>query len=311
MNTLRQAAQEYLNMRRSLGYKLRETSKRLLDFVTFMEQRRASYITQSLALVWAKQPSDVQPYEWARRLSCVRSFARHRSATDPRTQIPPAGLLPYRPKRAQPYMYSDEEIKELLRAALKLPAKHGLRPWTYHCLFGLLSVAGLRVSEAQNLELQDVDVRASVLTIRGAKFGKSRLVPLHPSTRKVLVHYMARREQVWANRSVSSYLFVSGWGNRLDGGDIRRTFYALSRQIGLRGPSDCHGPRLHDLRHGFASKTLLRWYRAGEDAERRLPILSAYLGHVHWSDTFWYLSALPELMHEAMSRLEQRWEGRQ
>jgi len=310
MNTLRQAAQEYLTMRRGLGYKLHEAGKRLLDFVTFMEQHRASYITQSLALAWAKQPSDVQPSEWARRLSCVRSFARHRSATDPRTQIPPAGLLPYRPKRAQPYLYSDEEIKELLRAALKLPAKSGLRPWTYHCLFGLLCVTGLRVSEAQNLELQDVDLRAGVLTIRGAKFGKSRLVPLHASTRRVLADYIARREQVWTNRPISSYLFVSNWGNRLDGGDVRRTFYALSRQIGLRGPSDSHGPRLHDMRHGFASKTLLRWYRAGEDAEQRLPILSAYLGHVHWSDTFWYLSALPELMHEAMSRLERRWEGR-
>jgi integrase len=310
MNTLRQAAQEYLTMRRSLGYKLQGAGKRLLDFITFMEQHRASYITQSLALAWAKQPSDVQSCEWARRLSCVRSFARHRSATDPRTQIPPVGLLPYRPKRAQPYLYSDEQIKELLRAALKLPAKSGLRPWTYHCLFGLLSVTGLRVSEAQNLELQDVDLRAHVLTIRGAKFGKSRLVPLHASTRRVLADYIARREQVWANRPVSSYLFVSNWGNRLDGGDIRRTFYALSRQIGLRGPSDSRGPRLHDMRHGFASKTLLRWYRAGEDAERRLPILSAYLGHVHWSDTFWYLSALPELMHEAMSRLERRWEDR-
>jgi integrase len=293
-----------------LGYKLQGAGKRLLDFITFMEQHRASYITQSLALAWAKQPSDVQSCEWARRLSCVRSFARHRSATDPRTQIPPVGLLPYRPKRAQPYLYSDEQIKELLRAALKLPAKSGLRPWTYHCLFGLLSVTGLRVSEAQNLELQDVDLRAHVLTIRGAKFGKSRLVPLHASTRRVLADYIARREQVWANRPVSSYLFVSNWGNRLDGGDIRRTFYALSRQIGLRGPSDSRGPRLHDMRHGFASKTLLRWYRAGEDAERRLPILSAYLGHVHWSDTFWYLSALPELMHEAMSRLERRWEDR-
>jgi len=308
MNTLRQAVQEYLTMRRSLGYKLQGAGKNLLDFATFMEQHRAPYITHSLALAWAKKPSDVRPGEWARRLSYVRGFARHRSATDPRTQIPPAGLLPYRPKRAQPYLYSDEEIKELLRAALKLPAKSGLRPWTYHCLFGLLSVTGLRVSEAQNLELQDVDLRTGVLTIRGAKFGKSRLVPLHASTRRVLADYMARRERMWANRQGSSYLFVSSWGNRLDGGDIRRTFYALSRQIGLRGPFDSHGPRLHDMRHGFASKTLLRWYRAGENAERRLPILSAYLGHVHWSDTFWYLSALPELMHEAMSRLERRWE---
>jgi len=310
MNTLRQAVQDYLTMRRSLGYKLQSAGKGLLDFATFMEQHRAPYITHSLALAWAKQPSGVRPDEWARRLSHVRMFARHRSAADPRTQIPPAGLLPYRPKRARPYLYSDKEIKDLLFAALQLPSSEGLRPWTYHCLLGLLSVSGMRVSEAQNLELKDVDLRGGVLTIRGAKFGKSRLVPVHPSTRRVLADYITRRESVWAKRPVSSYLFVSGWGNRLDGGDIRRTFYALSRQIGLRGLSDSHGPRLHDMRHGFASKTLLRWYRAGENAERRLPILSAYLGHVHWSDTFWYVSALPELMHEARSRLERRWEDR-
>lgn len=310
MNTLRQAVQEYLSLRRSLGFKLHSAGKGLLDFVTFMEQRHASYITQSLALAWAQQPPGVGAEEWARRLSYVRLFARHRSATDPRTQVPPPGLLPYRPKRARPYLYSDQEIRGLVRTALELPGNGGLRPWTYHCLFGLLSVSGLRVGEAQSLELQDVDLKAGVLTIRGAKFGKSRLVPLHDSTIRVLADYVARREQIWAKRAVSSYLFVSNLGNRLDGGEIRRTFYALSRQIGLRGPSDSHGPRLHDMRHRFASKTLLRWYRAGEDAERRLPILSAYLGHVHWSDTFWYLSALPELMHEAMSRLERRWEDR-
>jgi integrase len=174
----------------------------------------------------------------------------------------------------------------------------------------LLSVSGLRIGEAQNLELQDVDLQAGVLTIRCAKFGKSRLVPLHTSTCKVIADYIARRERMWARRPVSSYLFLSNWGNRLDGGEIRRTFYLLSRQIGLRGPSDSRGPRLHDMRHGFASKTLLRWYRAGENAEQRLPILSAYLGHAHWSDTFWYLSAMPELMHEAMVRLERRWEDR-
>jgi integrase/recombinase XerD len=310
MNTLRQAVQEYLAMRRSLGFKLHDAGRGLLDFVTYMELHRASYITHSLALDWAKQPTGVQPDEWARRLSFVRMFARHRSATDPRTQVPPPGLLPYRPKRARPYLYSDQEIEGLLRAALQLPGKGGLRPWTYHCLFGLLSVSGLRVGEAQNLQLPDVDLDTGVLTIRGAKFGKSRLVPVHGSTRKVLADYIARRERMWARRPVSPYLFVSNWGNRLDGGDIRRTFYALSRQIGLRGPADSHGPRLHDMRHRFASKTLLRWYRAGEDAERRLPILSAYLGHVHWSDTYWYLSALPELMHEAMLRLERRWEDR-
>lgn len=310
MTTLRAAVQEYLTLRRSLGFKLRDAGTALLQFVTFMEQHRASSITSQLALAWAQQSPTVQPAEWARRLSVVRTFARHRRATDPRTEIPPDGLLPYRPKRARPYVYSDDEIRGLLRAALTLPGRSGLRPWTYHCLFGLLSVSGLRIGEARNLEIQDVDLQAALLTIRGAKFGKSRLVPLHASTRHVLADYLARRARYWATRPVSSYVFVSNRGNRLDVGAIHRTFYALSRQIGLRGVSDSHGPRLHDLRHRFAVTTLLRWYRAGEDAERRLPILSTYLGHVHVSDTYWYLSAWPELMHAAMSRLERRWEGR-
>ena len=309
MNTLREAVLDYLTMRRNLGFKLHEAGKLLPAFVTFMEQRRASHITPQLALAWAQQPLTVQPTEWARRLSIVRTFARHRSATDPRTQIPPEGLLPYRPKRARPYLYSDEEIKSLLRAALSLPAREGLRPWTYHCLFGLLTVTGLRLGEARNLELRDVDLKTGVLTIRSAKFGKSRLIPIHASTRRVLAAYLERRDRRWAARQVSSYLFVSNWGTRLDNKDIHRTFYALSRQIGLRGQSDSHGPRIHDLRHRFAVMTLLRWYRSGEDVEQRLPILSAYLGHVHVSDTFWYLSAWPELMREAMSRLERSWEG--
>jgi integrase/recombinase XerD len=310
MTTMREAVQEYLALRRSLGFKLRRTGKALAEFVTFLEQHHASVLTSRLALQWAQQPSTVQPAEWARRLSIVRSFARYRSAIDPRTEIPPDGLLPYRPRRAKPYLYSDGEIRNLLRAALKLPRCGGLRPWTYYCLLGLLSVTGLRLGEARNLELQDVDLQAGLLTIRGAKFGKSRLVPLHPSTCRVLADYLRRRRRHWAKRTVSSYLFVSNWGNRLDVGEIHRTFYALSRQIGLRGPTDSHGPRLHDLRHRFAVKTLLRWYRAGEDPERRLPSLSAYLGHVHVSDTFWYLSAWPELMQEAMTRLERRWEDR-
>jgi integrase len=198
----------------------------------------------------------------------------------------------------------------LLGAALKLPDRGGLRPWTYHCLFGLLSVSGLRIGEARNLELRDVDLREALLTVRGSKFGKSRLVPLHSSTRRVLADYLARRKRWWAARPVSPYVFVSSRGNRLDSGEIHRTFYALSRQIGLRGPFQSHGPRLHDLRHRFAVTTLLEWYRSGEDAERRLPILSTYLGHVHVSDTFWYLSAWPELMREAMRRLERDWERR-
>ena len=310
MNTLRQAVQEYLAMRRSLGFKLRKAGKLLPSFVKFLGEHDASYITTELALTWAQQPSNVQPTEWAKRLSIVRLFARHRSATDRRTQIPPPGLLPYRPKRAQPYLYSTKEIRALLRAALSLPARGGLRPWTYHCLLGLLTVTGMRIGEACNLELRDVDLRTGVLTIRSGKFGKSRLIPIHPSTRRVLADYLARRKRSWAKRPVSSYLFVSDCGTQLHDRRVRQTFYRLSRQIGLRGPSDAHGPRIHDLRHRFAAMTLLRWYRSGKDVEQKLPYLSAYLGHVQVDDTFWYLSAWPQLMREAMSRLERRCEGR-
>jgi len=313
MTTLRHAVHEYLQMRRHLGFKLHDAGKGLLDFVRFLEQHRASVITQTLALAWAQQPAHVQPAHWAKRLSFVRGFARYRSATDPHTEIPAPGLLPFQPQRARPYLYSASEIRRLLRAALSLPCRYErgrLRPWMYYTLFGLLSVTGLRIGEARNLEVRDVDLDAAVLTIRGAKFGKTRLVPLHASTCQVLAEYLRRRADHWRQRPVSSYLFVSSWGNRLDDGEIHRTFYALSRQTGLRGPSDRRGPRLHDLRHRFATWTLVRWYRAHQDPERKLPLLSAYLGHVHVADTQWYLSGSPELMREAMRRLEHRWEGR-
>ena len=302
-------------MRRDLGFKLQRAGPALTDFVCFLEQHRASYVTLRLALAWATQPSDGQPdARAAQRLSIVRLFARYRSATDPRTQIPPARLWPFRPQRARPYLYSDQEIAQLLHATLHRPLspRHrkrcALLPWVYYCLFGLLSVSGLRLGEARNLRLQDVDLNTGVLTIYGAKFGKDRLVPLHASTCRVLADYLARRQRHWAARPVSDYLFVSSWGNRLDSAQIHRAFYAVSRQIGLRGATDSHGPRLHDLRHRFATTTLVNWYRSNQEPERCLPLLSAFLGHVHVADTQWYLSASPELMREAMSRLERRWE---
>jgi len=307
MNTLRESVQDYLAMRRSLGFKLHDAGIGLQEFVAFMEQRHASYITTSLALKWAQKPT-LQPTEWARRLSFVRGFARYRSAIDPQTQVPPNRLLPYRPHRAKPYLYISEEIEHLLQAALNLSSAATLRPWTYHGLLGLLSVSGLRISEALNLKVADIDLNEGVLTIRGAKFGKSRLVPLHYSTQQVLADYLSRREHFLAGRS-ASYVFITGRGNRLDGGDVRRTFYALSRQIGLRAPTASHGPRLHDFRHRFAVETLLQWYRRGEDVEQRLPLLSTYLGHVHPSDTYWYLSLCPELMGLSVKLLEQHWEN--
>jgi integrase/recombinase XerD len=309
MNTLRQAMQDYLAIRRGLGFKMHDAGLRLPEFVSFLEQRQTSHVTNRLALEWAQQVTSARPAEWAKRLSFVRGFARYRSSIDPLTEIPPWGLLPHRASRAKPYLYTSEEVMGLLRATLGLsPAwpSTELRPWTYYCLFGLLCVSGLRISEALDLKVGEVDLDEAVLTINETKFGNSRLVPIHPSTRTALADYLSRREQFLAGRQ-ASYLFVSNRGNRLDAGQVRRTFYALSRQTGLRKPGASHGPRLHDFRHRFASETLLHWYQSGQDVERRLPVLSTYLGHVHVADTYWYLSAWPELMSQAMVRLERRW----
>ncbi len=310
MNPLAQALEDYLALRRSLGFKLRDAGKYLLKFVTFLEDRGAAHITIPLALEWAQQDVSAQLSTCAQRLGYVRSFARHCSASDPQTEIPPRELLPYRPHRARPYLYSDEEIERLLRGAQDLQPVDGLRPWTFYCLLGLLSVAGLRIGEAIRLQLEDVDLQAGLLTIRGTKFGKSRLVPIPPSTQAVLTQYQARRERFAAEHPASSYFFITRRGNHLDIGEIHRTFYKRSRQTGLRGETASQGPRLHDFRHRFAVQTLLQWYRSGADVERRLPVLSTYLGHVHVADTYGYLSVCPELMGQAVARLEHRWEQR-
>lgn len=308
MNLLRKAVQDYLTMRRSLGFKLRDMGHNLQHFVSFMEQQGACLITTDLALRWARQPQNVQPAQWAARLSFVRSFARYWSATDPRTEIPPLALLPHRYKRSTPYIYSNDEIQHLLKAARNLPPPTGLRPWTYHCLFGLMAVTGLRISEAVGLDRHDVDLEQGLLTVRLTKFGKSRLVPLHPSTVKRLKSYVGRRDDLYP-QPLTSRFFLSNRGTPLTDCMARQTFVKLSRQIGLRKTSDRFGPRLHDLRHRFAVSTLLDWYRTGVDVEQRLAVLSTYLGHAHVTDTYWYLSAIPQLLALTKDRLEKRWEA--
>ena len=308
MNQRHKAVRDYLAMRRGLGFKLVKHEAGLREFVSFLARKRSTRITVNLALEWATQDANHKPYDWAARLSVVRGFARHWSATDSSTEVPPLGLLPYRPPRAQPYFYSDDEIRTLLKAAKARPSIDPLRPWTYHCLFGLLAVTGLRLGEALNLRAGDMDWSEGIFTIRGAKFGKSRLVPVHASTCKVLAGYAKRRDERFGACSEGPFL-VNRNGNRLDKGEVHRAFYSLSREIGLRAVSASRGPRLHDFRHRFAVQTLLRWYRNGEDPKRRLPILSTYLGHAHVTDTYWYLTGTPELLGAAAERLEKRWEA--
>ncbi len=305
MTTLHQTLEAYLALRQVMGFKVRDARFLLRRFVDFLEQQGATTITQELALRWATEPRTVQPAEWSRRLSVIRGFARYCSATDPRTQIPATGLLPYTPRRASPYLYSETEIAQLLQAAAQLPSPTGLRAQTYVTAFGLLAVTGMRVGELVALDDPDVDLHRGQLTIRCGKFGKSRRLPLHPTTGEALRHYVAERDRRYPIPQTPSFL-VSEQGARLTYWSVRATFVTLSRQIGLRGPADSHGPRLHDFRHRFAIGVLLRWYRDGVDVERHLPELSTYLGHVKASDTYWYLSATPELLQLALQRLEQR-----
>ena len=313
MNTITEDVFDYINLRRSLGFKLERYPQALLQFADFLEQQQASYITQKLALAWAQQPQDVQPATWARRLNIARGFARYRQAADPRTEIPATGLLSIHATRPKPYLYSDAEVESLLQAAHNMPCyaqRYALLPRVYSCLFGLLSVSGMRLGEAIQIALNDVDLDAMVLTVRNAKYDRTRWVPLHASTCAVLADYIERRQRHFVGRSVSDKLFVSSQGTALYKQNIQSAFRNLSRRVGLRAANDSHGPRIHDLRHRFAVKTLENWYRQGQDPERLLPVLSTYLGHVNISDTYWYLEGTPGLMFQAMRRLEQRWEGR-
>jgi len=203
----------------------------------------------------------------------------------------------------------------LLGAALNLPVychQGVLRRQTFYCLFGLLAVSGMRIGEAVALKLQDVDLDAGILSIRGSKFGQSRLVPVHPSTQEALLDYRQFRDNYLNEHAFASeYFFTTYGGGHLDTADVRVKFYMMSRMVGLRAKGSSKGPRIHDLRHRYAVETLLRWYRNGEDVEQKLPLLSTYLGHVKVKDTYWYLTACPELMGMAVKLFEQRWEEAQ
>ncbi len=304
MSTLRELLQDYLAMRRALGFKLHAEGIGLLSFITFMECAQADFISTDLALAWAKQPTMAQPIWWAQRLSYVRGFARYCHAIDPRTEVPQPGLLPFSRQRQSPYFFTDEDIDRLLQNALELPLKEGFMNQTLYCLFGLLAVSGLRISEALGLTQNDVDLEQGVLTIRSTKFGKSRLVPLHTTTVKVLVDYREHREQFLAGRQVPHW-FINAHGGCLSYNCAHYAFRRLTN--GLPSQPGRSRPRMHGLRHRFALKTLLNWYRDEQDVEQRLPTLSAFLGHVQVSDTYWYLSACPELLGAAKDRLERHW----
>ena len=288
MSALRQAVEDYITLRRALGSKLERHPRLLESFAGYLEAAGATTITIELALSWARLPGDdANPAYLSNRLCAVRGFARHLQAFDPATEVPPARLLPWPKCRAATYIYSEDDIAALMRAARLLTPV--LRAATYESLIGLLSVTGMRVGEGIRLNRDDVDFDEGVLTIWDSKFAKSREVPVHPGTLDALRTYAQRRDELCPQPRTARF-FVSAAGTRLVYNTIQPTFSRLARDAGLAPRSERCRPRLHDLRHSFTCTALLGWYREGVDVEAHLPLLSTYLGHGNPSSTYWYYS---------------------
>lgn len=308
MSGLHEAVEDYLTVRRGLGFKLKDYPWMLGDFVTYLDAAGASTVTAELALAWALQPGDcAHPAYLSKRLSVVRGFARHLQAFDPATEVPSADLLRWQRCRATPYLYSGADIAALMGAARALTPR--LRAATYQTLIGLLKVTGARIGELIGLDRQDVDWDDGVLVITYSKFNKfnkSRELPLHPSTIDALRAYALERDELCPEPNTPSF-FVSATSDRLVYVTVQQVFAGLARAAGLRARSKQCRPRLHDARHTFACTTLLGWYRAGggADVEAHLPLLPTYMGHANPANTFWYLSAVPELLALAAERREQ------
>ena len=303
MSALRTAAEDYLAMRRALGFKLSSQGRLLLSFVDYCEVRNAEHVTTDLAVAWATHPvrGGTDQVWWSRRLMVVRIFARHLRTLDPATEIPPADVLPHHYRRVTPHLYSPEEIAALMSAAGRLAPR--LRAATWQTFLGMLAVTGLRVSEVCHLDRDNVGWDPGTLLVADSKFGKSRLVFLHPSTLAALRDYQQLRTRLCPAPRTPS-LLVSTRGTHLDAGNVQRTFVKLLADAGVTAHPGRRRPRLHDVRHSFSIWTLLEWYHDGRDVQARLPLLSTWLGHVDPKSTYWYLQAVPELLALAADRLE-------
>ena len=304
MKTLGQELDRYLAIRRSLGYKLAAEERILRRFVGFARQSQASHITSELFLRWQKKFGHARQDTWGHRLSIIRVFARWLQGLDARHEVPPASLIPYRLRRARPYIYSGDEIQRIIQTAAKLPSIYGLRRLTFSTFFGLVAVTGMRISEAIMLDVGDVDLVAGVITIRHGKLGKARYNPISDSTTARLSDYIKERRRLLGGQQDA--FFLSEQGARLTDCCVRYNFAVVCQQIGLRTVPHFHrhgrGPRIHDLRHTFAVHTLLNWYRTGKDAAREMIKLTTYLGHCNPAHTYWYIEAVPELLQLASQR---------
>lgn len=302
MTALHEALADYLALRRNLGYQLERPEKLLRQFLTFLATVGAERVSADQALAWACQSTGAERSNWpSQRLGVVRGFARYLQSIGVDAEVPPQDLLPWRPQRASPYLYTDQEIRSLIAAARHL--RSPLRVATYQTLIGLLAVTGMRVGEALHLDCDDFDPEHGILTVRRAKFNKTRELPLHATAAAALAHYLARPDRV-ALRARCPALLVSPGGVRLRYCNVQWTFQRLVQAAGLRPRTRACRPRIHDLRHSFAVRTMAEAYAQGADAQQRLTVLATYLGHVNPAHTYWYLSASPELLGQVAARLD-------
>ena len=299
MSALGAAAADYLRFRRALGVQLAAPGRLLADYVAYLDTHDQHTLTVQTAVDWASAPPGATPAQIGVRLSVARGFARYLAAFDPATQIPPARLLHAPTRRRTPFVFTDDQVAALMAAATRLSPP--LRAASMHTLIGLMAATGLRTSEARALDRDDVDLAAATLVVRCSKFGKTRQIPLHPSTATALADYLTRRDQLLPHPRDPS-LLITSTGRRLH--DLADTFRPLLATAGITAAPGRRPPRLHDLRHTFAVATLRDWHTAGLDVQRQLPALSTYLGHVNPAHTYWYLQAVPELMAVLTDRLE-------
>jgi len=302
--TMVNLVEEYLSYRHKLGFQLKIEGEELLRFARFADQANPhGPLTAELATRWAGLPQEADSLYRARRLDLVRRFAKYRALFDPTTEIPPKNVFGPSYRRTPPHIYSDKEIADLLSVASKLGPPNGLRPHTYRTLFGLLACTGLRISEALGLRREDVDWDAAILHIRLTKFKKTRLVPLHDSAVKALRDYSERRD-CYHLYPQSNAFFLTETGTPLKYWRTLMTFLSLRNQLGWTRSGRQRSPRIHDMRHTFAVRRLLLWYQEGADVDQKIAYLSTYLGHAKVTDTYWYFSAVPELLSAVACRFE-------
>jgi integrase len=297
--------EEYLAFRRGLGFALESRSWLLRDFGRYADRAgHSGHLTTDLQVRWALSTRSSAPAHAALRLATVARFARHRALFDPTTEVAPTGLLgPISRHRKPPHIYTEAEVTALLREASLLGLRGGLRPRTYVTFFSLLLSTGLRLSEACRLLRDDVDLTNGVLTVRESKFRKSRLVPLHPTTTQALTRYAIYRDTCHG-AAASNRFFQTDRAPALTRKAVHYTFSSLRQCLGWSDQGRARHPRIHDMRHTFAVRRLLTWYEEGADLARKILALATYLGHAKPTETYWYLSAVPELMAITSRRFE-------